>query len=266
MTDQEQILTSLLNCRRVDLYSGDRSLTERQREQFDQMQARKLSGEPLQYILGHCEFMGIKLRVDKRVLIPRPETEIMIEEAIKEIHRTWKNQPVDILDVGTGSGNIAIALAKEGANVTTIDISPDALDAARVNAQYNRVEDKISFVCQDMETFLRQAIQDKQAFHVIVSNPPYIATSQLARLPKDVQQEPKIALDGGEDGLKYLRQIFMFGQQLLKPEGSLFCEIGDGQRPDIEEMLGNLNLKGFDFIKDYNKIDRVVTLTNNASS
>ncbi len=261
MTEDEQILTSLLNCRRVDLYTEPKNLTDEESKRYLEMQERRSAGEPLQYVLGHCEFRGIKLFVDRRVLVPRPETEQLVEQCIRNVREDFGTEHVNVLDLGTGSGNIAIVLAKELENchVTAVDISPDALEVARANAKNNGVEDKITFVCRELEAFLAGTAPG--TFHAVISNPPYIPSAQLARLPKDVQQEPRIALDGGEDGLKYFRQIFTLGQPLLKPEGLIFCEIGDGQRPLLEEVFCNLNLKGFDFIKDYNKIERVVKLS-----
>lgn len=259
MTEQEWMLTSLLECRRVDLYAERQSLTPSQERRYASMQRRRKEGEPLQYILGYCDFLGVRIGVDLRVLIPRPETEILVETALERI-KTF-DAPLRILDLGTGSGNIAIALAQhlKYASVTAVDISFDALALARHNAASQGVAHKINFVQADMMAFLKgEASLDKQ-FDVMISNPPYIPTSQLEGLPRDVRQEPRIALDGGRDGLHFLRGLIASAHRHLREGGFLLWEIGDGQREAVEEIFAqHPSYRNIRFYKDYVQTDRIV--------
>lgn len=260
MTERELFLTAILGCSRSDLYSRPPALTPDQERALVDMENRRRAGEPLQYILGTWDFMGLPLQIDPRVLIPRPETEILVETAIRVVHEHLPPGDLTVLDIGTGSGNMAIALAKSlpASRVTTIDISPDALAVARENARRHGVVDQIRFVLADVKEFFRSLAKDGQRFHVIVSNPPYIPTSQLSCLPLDVQQEPQTALDGGADGLYYLRQIIGRSGEFLHPGGTIFLEIGDGQGPAVSPMFSPTIFGAPLFIKDYTGTDRVV--------
>jgi len=261
MTEEELIMTSLLNCRRVDLVSEPRELTVMQKSQYDHMLKRKAQGEPLQYILGHCEFLGLPLTVDKRVLIPRPETEIMVEFAIKKLQLWRAHNKLNILDLGTGSGNIAISIAKNILNslITAVDIEEGALVLALKNAQDNRVDQKIDFVHKDIAVYLRETITQHKMFNIIISNPPYIATDLMAHLPIDVQQEPFNALHGGANGLEFYLPIIEYSHQVLKEDGLLICEIADGQRNMIEYIFKKFpQYKNVIFQKDYVGTDRIV--------
>ena len=260
MKPQEFILTSILHCRRSDLYLHPYNLTESEQSQFDSMMARFNSGEPLQYILGECEFFGLKIKVDRRVLIPRPETEILVEQAVEKLKNV---KDLRILEIGTGSGNIPIVLVKNlnNAIVTTMDCSLDAIEFARENARLLSVEEKINFVhanILEVETW-QCHVSTEDKFDLIISNPPYIPSNQLQSLPNDVQKEPKIALDGGVDGLKFYRVIIKQAQTLLKAGGWLMLEIGDGQREGIEMLLGACGqFREIEFHKDYVGTDRIM--------
>ncbi|MBR6034079.1 MAG: peptide chain release factor N(5)-glutamine methyltransferase [Clostridia bacterium] len=203
---------------------------------------------PLEYITHKKEFMKLDFYVDENVLIPRPDTEILVEEVIKRI------KTGDILDLCTGSGAIAISLAKylKGANVTASDISEGALNVARTNAKKNEVD--ITFIKSD----LFESLQNKK-FDVIVSNPPYIETNTIKTLNKDVQQEPIIALDGGLDGLDFYKRIIANALYYLKPKGLLALEIGYNQADAVLELLKKqekyLNIE---IIKDLNQNNRVI--------
>jgi len=261
MTENELMLTSILDCRRVDLVVDPQELTPPQKLQYEQMQVRRTQGEPLQYILGQCDFMGIPLCVDARVLIPRPETEILVELAIEKLKSIRTEDTLKALDLGTGSGNIAIALAKNISNaaIMTLDISKDALALALQNAQASGVEHKISFLCTDMVTYLENVADQGIKFDMIVSNPPYIPTAQLMRLPEDVRKEPRLALDGGEDGLRFYKTIIQHSHRALSADGFLLMEIGDGQRQGIEAILGQFpEYQPISFYKDYVGTDRIV--------
>lgn len=260
MNECELMLTSVLDCRRVDLVANRVELSKEQQQRYDQMQSRRSRGEPLQYVIGETSFMGIPLVVDARVLIPRPETEILVELALQNF---WSyNDSLRILDIGTGSGNIAIALARHVQNVevTAIDISTNALTLAAENARANCVAEKIKFVHAGVAEYLNEAAGRGEKFDMIISNPPYIPTGQLAQLPDDVRQEPRLALDGGEDGLRYYRIILEAGPRVLVPASRLWMEIGDGQRAGIEAMFTkHRRYHNINFYRDYVGTDRVVS-------
>ncbi|HLF18042.1 MAG TPA: peptide chain release factor N(5)-glutamine methyltransferase [Candidatus Omnitrophota bacterium] len=259
MTEEEQMLMEVLKCRRVDLYLEKRGLTDEQKQLFEQMQSRRIHGEPLQYIIGHADFMGFKLFVDARVLIPRPETELMVESAVDIMNKMYGGKTLTVLDLGTGSGNIAIALAKHFPDclITALDISRDALDVARRNAHFHRVFERIKFSNEDMSYFLQQPLKEEQKFDLVISNPPYIPTDYLSRLPKEVQKEPWLALEGGEDGLDYVRYLLAFTPNVMRESGKLIFEIWDGQ----SELVYKLNeyfrrFRHIEFGRDYVKTNR----------
>ena len=261
MNQNDLMLTALLKCRRVDLATGTNKLTKAQKSEFGRMVERRAQGEPLQYIIGQCDFMGTVLSVDKRVLIPRPETELLVELAIEKIKLLDFDQTLNILDLGTGSGNIAITLAKHTRNssITALDVCEDVLALALKNAKENGVDQKIDFLCKDMIEYLKEAFTWNIKFDMIISNPPYIKTSDLDHLPIDVQQEPQAALDGGSDGLKFTRFIIQYAQCLLKPRGLLLLEIGDDQSEPIEAIFEKYpQYYNVSFTKDYAETNRMV--------
>jgi len=262
MTETDIMLTSILKCRPIDLLIGSKELTTEQQSKFDQMLKRRSQGEPLQYILGNTDFMGIPITVDGRVLIPRPETEILAELAIEKAKGLMCTAPLSILDLGTGSGNIAIAMARSIPNcsIIAVDISEEALEVAHHNADVNAVGHKIKFILRDIYSYLRQSLEENIKFDLIISNPPYIATSKLAQLPKDVQREPRIALDGGDDGLKFYEIIIQYGYQILKSDGFLMLEIGDEQSGRIKTMFKKYpQYQNVHLHKDYIGTNRIIT-------
>ena len=189
------------------------------------------SGMPLQYITHSQEFMGLSFYVDKNVLIPRFDTESLVIEILELI----KNQEnLNILDMCTGSGAIAVSLAKylENIQVTALDISGKALDIAIANAKNNHVQDKITFVESNLFQNLGQ-----EKYDMIVSNPPYIRRKEIETLDKEVRKEPKIALDGGEDGLDFYREIIDRGYEYLKYGGYICLEIGYDQKEEVMQII-----------------------------
>jgi len=270
MTEDDVMLTHLLNCKRVDLYSREIVLTQEQKARLDQMKLRRLNHEPLQYILNEMDFMGRVFKVNNDVLIPRPETEILVELAVLEMRRIEDAQrrisrkKLCILDLGCGSGNISVTLAKELADchVTAVDKSLKAINIAQENAKKHEGCGNVKFVCEDMINYLAEQRSFSQTFDLIISNPPYVRTNQISRLQKEVQYEPRIALDGGIDGMDYCSQIISLSQELLNEEGLLLMEIGDDQKRSIEEVFKRSNSKrGLSFIKDYRQIDRIVKIS-----
>lgn len=211
-----------------------------------------INGKPIQYITNEQEFMKLKVYVDENVLIPQPDTEILVEKIIDE----FKYKEVKILDLCTGSGAIAISLAKyiEKSNIFATDISNKAIQIAKLNAEKNLVHKKIDFILSDMFKNI-----EKNTFDIIVSNPPYIKTKDIANLEKSVQNEPNIALDGGEDGLKFYKIIAENAYKFLNDNGKLYLEIGFDQKKDVIYLLEKNNkYKEITCIKDLAGNDRLV--------
>ena len=214
---------------------------------------------PIQYITNHQEFMKLDFYVDENVLIPQPDTEILVEEVIKYVQENKKlansAEPITILDLCTGSGAIAISLAKyiENCEITATDISSKAIQIAKLNAEKNLVHKKINFIESDMF----ENIPEKQ-FDIIVSNPPYIETDIIETLSTEVQKEPHIALDGGSDGLKFYRIIINNARKYLKNNGKVFLEIGFDQKEKIFNLINNNSKSEPICIKDLGQNDRVV--------
>ena len=208
-----------------------KEVTPIERDRYIRNVKRLILGEPLQYITGRQEFMKLNFLVTKDVLIPRADTEILVEEVIKLAEGI--NNPT-ILDLCTGSGAIAISLAKyvKNVHICAVDISPKALQIAKKNAELNGVKNNIEFI----ESNLFEKLKDKK-FDIIVSNPPYIETETIKTLSKDVQREPKLALDGGKDGLDFYRKISDSGYKFLNRQGFLCLEIGYNQRIAVKQIL-----------------------------
>ena len=211
-----------------------------------------IKGKPLQYITNKQEFMGLNFYVDENVLIPQPDTEILVEKAIEIAETTQKNK---ILDMCTGSGCIAISLAKKINNVqiTAVDISNSALNVANKNAINNNVENKIKFINSDMFNNI------EEKFDIIVSNPPYIETETINKLEIEVQNEPHVALDGGIDGLKFYKILANNAFEYLNENGYLLLEIGYNQQESVTQLLQDTGkYKNIETIKDLGGNYRVV--------
>ena len=212
------------------------------------------AGIPIQYITHHQEFMGLDFYVDENVLIPQPDTEILVEEALKEIENT-KKENYKILDLCTGSGAIGVSLAKyvEDSKVILSDISEEALKIAKKNAVHNQVADKCKFVLSN----LFENLQEK--FDMIVSNPPYIQTKVIKTLSKEVQNEPMIALDGRIDGLHFYQKIAEEAYQYLNENGILLLEIGYDQKEQVIKLLEETRrYTDITCKKDLSENDRVI--------
>lgn len=213
---------------------------------------------PIQYITNNQEFMKLNFFVDENVLIPQPDTEILVEEVIK--YCSTLNSKIKILDLCTGSGAIAISLAKyvDNCEIVATDISHKALQIAKLNAEKNEVRTKITFIESDMFENI-----DTTDFDIIVSNPPYIETSTIETLDLEVQKEPVIALDGGLDGLKFYRIIINNAPSFLGKNGKLFFEIGYNQKDALFDLINqNSNLTNPVCIQDLGANDRVIICEN----
>lgn len=230
-----------------------KEVTNAERDKYIKNVKRLILGEPLQYITGKQEFMKLNFLVTKDVLIPRTDTEILVEEVIKRAENI--PNPV-ILDLCTGSGVIAVSLAKyiKNVHICAVDISSKALEIAKKNAQLNGVKNNIEFI----ESNLFDKLKDKK-FDIIVSNPPYIETDIIKTLSKDVQNEPKIALDGGKDGLDFYRKISDNGYKFLNRQGFLCLEIGYNQKITVRQILKKKKrYVNINCIKDLCENDRVI--------
>ncbi len=256
MNEAELVVSHILNCDRLSLYlDKDKYLDQDQSGQLLRIFKRRMRGEPLQYILGLTEFMGFKFKVDPRALIPRPETEILVDQAVNKLRLNHKIKQPRVLDLGCGSGCIAVTIAKllPQSSVWALDISEAALALAQENAALQKVN--IKFLCSDIfEALENQAVK----FDLIVSNPPYIGQGEFKNLCKEISFEPRIALAAGQDGLDFYRKIIGRASLYLNPGGSLALEVGSGQAENVARICAQHNFNGTQIIKDYNDIARVV--------
>jgi release factor glutamine methyltransferase len=236
----ELLLAHSLKINREELYVRlHRDVKEREKEDLERLIRRRVSGDPLQYILGHHEFWSIDFKVDSRALIPRPETELLVEQSLSILSKKTFEQNPSVLEVGTGSGAIAIALAKEVEHIFLVatDISRNALLLAKENAQTAGVEHQIMFVNGDLFSPFRRS-REKKPFDLILSNPPYIVRHKIWTLAKEVKDyEPTIALNGGEDGLAFYRRIIPEAPGYLRPGGWLLLEVALGQGSDVSDLM-----------------------------
>jgi len=254
----EQLLGHVLGLKRIDLYvQFEKPISLQERKTYKTLLLRRASHEPLQYILGETEFMSLPFKVTPDVLIPRPETETLVEKIVEE---AGGQEKISILDIGTGSSNIAISLAKymTGAKIVAVDTNDEILSVARENATVNNVEEKIDFIKTDIrEKEFCQVVMPP--FDLVVSNPPYISEKAWEVLPEEVRKyEPKDALYGGADGFFFFQMIGEKGKEILKSGGKLFFEVGDGQSEKVETILRNMGYQNVKTFPDLNGIDRVV--------
>jgi len=251
--EMEQIIVTATGADRVELLRDDPDLTSGQLKAVDDFLERRMKGEPLQYITGHVEFFGLSIRVGPGVLIPRPETELLVEETLKAAG----GEELSILDLCTGSGCIALALAQKlpDAEVCGTDGSAQALEYARENAAVNSIRN-VTFLRGDLFEPVRG-----RRFHIIVSNPPYIRSADIATLQEEVSQwEPREALDGGPDGLDYYRRIVAEAAEYLEKRGKCFLEMGHDQREALSALAQRHGFRA-SFRKDLAGLDRIAILS-----
>ena len=247
-SDVDWIIATVLNKNRAEVKLVE-SVTDKEYRDIMRAVARRANGESVDNIFGYTEFYGLRFDVNKKVLTPRMETEILVEQVLKNIKKKDK-----VLDVGTGSGAIAVTIAKfSDASVTALDVSRQALQVAIGNAKKHNV--KVEFI----ESNLFENLKKRRKFDIIVSNPPYIPTKDIANLDVNVREcDPKLALDGGEDGLSFYREITKESVKHLYKNGMLFYEVGKGQANAVKKLMKECGFKEIKIVKDYNKIDRVV--------
>ncbi len=253
--DAELLISYALNSSRVQLYTQfDRVLEPEELKKIKELIKRRALREPLAYIRGVKEFYSLEFIVSPAVLIPRPETELLVEEVLKNP----PNPPLSkggeggfkILDLGTGSGCIAITLAKHlpQAQIWAMDISADALEIAKLNAKKHGVENQISFIQGDI--LLPEIQKALPPFDLIISNPPYIPSDQIPGLAPEVIYEPKLALEGGPDGLHFYQQISLFSKTHLKPNGWIILEIGENQAESLKTLFHDAGFESVEIQKD----------------
>lgn len=248
--DAQLIVGNAANMSRVQILTyPDKILTEDEECKINEMSVKRINRMPMQYILGVCEFMGLNFKVNENTLIPRGDTEILVEKAIDLIN---KNDYKSVLDIGTGSGAIAVSVAKyTSAKVTAVDISNEAINVARENAKNNGVN--IEFVNSDLFTNINKK------FDLILSNPPYIEKDVIKTLEPDVKNyEPLLALDGGIDGLDFYKSITKDCCKYLNQNGSIVFEIGYNQSEAVSGFLDAYDFDRISVEKDLAGFDRVV--------
>lgn len=255
----ELLLAYLLKLPRMQLYLNfERQLSQTEIDNFRELIKRRSQREPLQHIVGSTSFCGLEIAVNRHVLIPRPETELLAEHGWKFLN-SLNSQPssVSVLDLGTGSGCLAIAMAvhSPGAKIFATDISTEALEVAKQNvARYNAL-DRIQLLHGDAFAAFNSAI----AFDLIISNPPYIRTSEIPSLQIEVREyDPHQALDGGPDGLAFYRRMASEAAAFLKPGGKIMLEFGDGQAQVIREIFDSQKWIVEGIVEDYTQRPRIL--------
>lgn len=260
--DAELLMMYLLKLNKTQLFLKYPSVVdEKTCEGYFQLIDIRASGKPTQYITGEQEFMGLLFKVDENVLIPRQDTETLVEEVIEETKRIKTRGGYHILDLCCGSGAIGISLCKNinDAKVTAIDISKKAIEIAKGNALLNGVSKQIKFMESDLFSALKTGFGGSK-FHMIVSNPPYIKSEVIPSLQREiVEHEPLIALDGGVDGLDFYRRIIMEAPLYLKKNAVLLMEIGHDQGDDLKSLIAESGkYKEPILIQDLTNMDRVM--------
>ncbi|MDK9711761.1 peptide chain release factor N(5)-glutamine methyltransferase [Acidaminobacter sp.] len=264
--EAEDMLCHLLGWDRLKLFMENRTLlNETAAQKFEAMVARRIEGEPLQYLLGHAGFMGLDFLVRPGVLIPRPDTELLVEMALSHLKALEQARPsadfFKVADLGTGSGAIALSIAhyNEASSVTAVDLSPQALAVAEENVRRLGLDQRVRLIEADMFDFLAGA--EAASFDLIASNPPYIPTQVIESLQVEVRvHEPRLALDGGPDGLGPYRRLAVMAHRPLVSGGRLVMEIGHDQAAPVKQFLLDAGVwEKVECIRDLQGNDRVVT-------
>jgi release factor glutamine methyltransferase len=251
----EHLLADALGKRRIDLYlEFDRTLSEKELGPLREKVQRRVDGEPLQYLLGSWDFFGRAFRTDERALIPRPETEILVEIALKVI-RTQPSSRNRLLDIGTGSGVLAITLALECPSLSVVgsDVSALALNLAQENAEAKGLERRIEWI----ESDLLQSVTGP--FDFLVANLPYIPTAELPKLAAEVQRDPPMALDGGPDGLAVIRRLVQDAPKVLTGGAFVILEVGFDQADQVADLMRGQKFRDISVENDYQGVRRFVT-------
>lgn len=250
------MLGNVLSLSRIELYlKFERPLTTAERDNFRNLYKRRLAHEPLQHIICSSDFREIKVKTDRRALIPRSETEILVEIAVDSLKN--RNAPL-VADIGTGSGVIALSIAFEipESHVVAVDISDEALTLAEENARMLGLEERVTFVSGNM----LDGLKGRSAFDAIISNPPYVKSESIKNLQPEVRDfDPEIALNGGYDGLRFITVIADGAHQFLKSRGLILFECGEDQASRVKKIIDDTSFySGVEIIKDLTGNNRVV--------
>lgn len=260
-SEAEALLEHFGRMSRLDFYTGEKKLPIRARKAVQKALKERGKGVPLSYLLKMAYFLGRKFYVNKETLIPRPETEILAEEALKILEAFYPkgDTPPKILDVGTGTGCLAVSLTIErpDSRMTALDVSQKTLAVARKNLEFHGLTKKVRLVESDLFGFFGEA--EKAHWDMVISNPPYVPTGEIPGLSKEVRSEPKVALDGGPDGLRVIRALVEKAPYFLKKEGWLLLEIGKGHSQALaKKILKGGVFRKFHFVKDALGVERVL--------
>ncbi len=262
----ELLLAHVLKMPRMQLYLNfERELSAAETDALRELVRRRGQREPLQHITGSVSFCGLEMEVSRHVLVPRPETELLAERACKFLRGFPADYEPRALDLGTGSGCLAIAMAVNAsrARVDAVDISEEALNTARQNAARHQVAERIAFHAGDAFA----ALAHKTTFDLIVSNPPYIASAEIETLEPEVRDfEPRLALDGGPDGMDFYRRIAAEAGAHLRPSGKIMLELNDFGAPAIGEIFARQGWKVAAIEPDYNQFQRILIAHRAAES
>ena len=253
----EILLAEILKCKRLELYlSFDKPLAENEVQNYREAIRKRGLRIPLQYIVGNVEFYGLKLIVNENVLIPRPETELLVEKIINE---SDKCVSLKILDIGVGSGNISLSILKNlpNTNVVAIDISEIALEVAKQNAELNLLQNRIELKHFDI---MKDNLNSLGKFDLIVSNPPYVSVNDFEFLEPELKvHEPRIALTDNSNGISFYKRIIEASDQILNRPGKIYFELGMGQSMEVKNLFDQKEFSNITITKDYAGIDRIIS-------
>jgi release factor glutamine methyltransferase len=256
----EILLSHALGCSRVQLQTRhDQAVAADETKTFLAGLERRLQHEPLQHIIGEAEFMGLSFHVDGRVLVPRPETEVLVEEVLRIAQTQPRERRITVLDVGTGSGNIAVAIAKvlKQSQIFALEIDPAALKVTEMNVRRHAVSHQVTAMQRDIFQPLESL--EAQSFDFVVANPPYVSSEEFLLLPPEVgKYEPRIATCDEGDGLKFFPRLADVGSLLLRPGGWIVVETAYNQRDAVTEMFFSRGYESVKAVKDYSGNQRVV--------
>lgn len=251
------LLGKLMNVDKVYILTHGRdTVPEEIVEKYMEAIKKRSQGYPIQYIIKEKEFMGLNFYVEEGVLIPRADTEIIVEYILEYIDKIYPQEEIKVLDIGIGSGAIGLSIAyyKKNTFVYGVDISPEALKIASINRDRFKLEN-----VKLLESDLFDKINKEEKFHIIVSNPPYIPTGDIDKLQEEVKNyEPRIALDGGKEGMAFYRRIIPESREYLEEEGLLIFEIGYDQGKQVEAIMEQEGFKAIKILKDLQGLDRAV--------
>ena len=254
----EELIAHVLGCRPLEIYLLGDPLPSEKVQALELLATRVEGGEPLQYVVGHVDFWGLEIKCDPRALIPRPETELLVEEVLSS--KVWNNQPATVVEVGTGTGCIVITLASQrpDADFKAIDLSADALDLARENARVHGLENKILWINKSLLDDCAPASCD-----AVVANLPYIASKDWKQLSPGVRDhEPQSALDSGPSGMELIKELSTQARYVLVPGGMLFLEFGYDQGEAVFQCLDRLGYLNIQIKHDLAGLDRIAIAKN----